>query len=85
MLVCRWHGDQSNLILLNYNEAEVSFSPAPTIQSWQKIFDSAEPRWQGPGTRLPRWINAGEQSPLTQSATSFAVFQAAPTTEKVRH
>jgi maltooligosyltrehalose trehalohydrolase len=82
MLVRRWHGDQSNLILLNYNAAEVSFSPAPGIGSWQKIFDSAEQRWDGPGTCLADWFNAGEQSRLSQSATSFAIFQAAPTTVK---
>jgi hypothetical protein len=81
--VRRWHGDQSNLILFNYNEAEVGFSPGPTIQSWQKIFDSAEQRWDGPGTCLPGWFNAGDQSRLSQSATSFAIFQAAPTTVKI--
>jgi maltooligosyltrehalose trehalohydrolase len=82
LLVRRWQGDQSNLILFNYNEAEVSFSPPPTIQSWQKIFDSAEPPWDGPGTSLPRWINAGDRSRLSQSATSFAIFQAAVATVK---
>ncbi|MPZ77222.1 MAG: malto-oligosyltrehalose trehalohydrolase [Deltaproteobacteria bacterium] len=78
LLMRRWNRDQTNLILYNFSDAEVSLAPALPAGRWQKIFDSAAARWQGPGTRLREFLNAQEELSLTLSAASFALFQAAP-------
>jgi maltooligosyltrehalose trehalohydrolase len=78
MLMRRWNGDQANLIFYNFNDADVSLAAAIPAGDWQKIFDSAAPTWDGPGARLPETLQGGEELSLSMSASSFALFHAAP-------
>ncbi|MEX0803842.1 MAG: malto-oligosyltrehalose trehalohydrolase [Candidatus Binatia bacterium] len=78
MLMRRWNRGQTNLILYNFSDAEVSLAPALPAGRWRKIFDSAAAQWQGPGTRLAEFLDAREELSLTLSAASFGLFQAAP-------
>jgi maltooligosyltrehalose trehalohydrolase len=42
--------------------------------AWQKVADSAEPRWAGPGAVLAERIESGGQTQVTMPARSAAVF-----------
>jgi maltooligosyltrehalose trehalohydrolase len=85
MLMRRWERDQTSLILYNFNDLEVSLAPALPAGYWQKIFDSAAPRWDGPGTHLPELLNAREETLLSLSASSFALFHGAPNPVNARY
>jgi len=75
----RWKGDQSDLIFYNFSDAEVSLATAIPAGDWQKIFDSAAPKWEGPGARLPETLQGGEEElSLSLSAWGFALFHAGP-------
>lgn len=78
MLMGRSKDDQANLIIYNYSDVEVSLTPAIPAGDWQKIFDSAALKWDGPGARLPEILPGGEESALSMSAWAFALFHAGP-------
>ena len=78
MLMRRSKDDQANLIIYNYSDVEVSLTPAIPAGAWQKIFDSAALKWDGPGARLPEILPGGEESALSMSAWAFALFHAGP-------
>ena len=78
MLMGRSKEDQANLIIYNYSDVEVSLTPAIPAGAWQKIFDSAALKWDGPGARLPEILPGGEESALSMSAWAFALFHAGP-------
>ncbi len=80
MLMRRWNGDQANLIFYNFTDADVSLAAAIPAGDWQKIFDSAAPKWDGPGARLPASLQGGEELSLSMSAWGFALFHAGPIT-----
>lgn len=44
----RWHGDQHVRCLLNFSRVSQTIS-VTTEQRWKKVFDSADPQWNGPG------------------------------------
>jgi maltooligosyltrehalose trehalohydrolase len=85
MLMRRWSGDQTILILYHFSEAEVSLAPAIPAGHWQKIFDSAAPQWDGPGACLPETLQGGEELALSISAWSFALFQDGATVAQANH
>jgi maltooligosyltrehalose trehalohydrolase len=43
----RWHNNQHVLCLLNFSNIPQTIS-VTTNQRWKKIFDSADPQWNGP-------------------------------------
>ncbi len=47
------------LLLLNLNQEEQRF-PLPAAPPWTLLLDSAAEQWQGPGSRLPRHLDAAE-------------------------
>ena len=78
MLMRRWKDDQANLVIYNFSDADVSFVPATPAGDWQKIFDSAALKWDGPDARLPETLPGGEESSLSMSPWAFALFHAGP-------
>jgi maltooligosyltrehalose trehalohydrolase len=82
MLMRRWKDDQANLVIFNFSDVEVSLTSAIPAGDWQKIFDSAALKWDGPGARLPETLPGGEESALSMSAWAFALFHAGSTEDK---
>jgi maltooligosyltrehalose trehalohydrolase len=78
MLMRRWKDDQSDLIFYNFSDVEVALAPTIPVGDWQKIFDSAVPKWDGPGARLPENLPGGEELSISMNASSFALFHAGP-------
>jgi maltooligosyltrehalose trehalohydrolase len=78
MLMRRWNGDQANLVIFNFSDADVSLTAAIPAGDWQKIFDSAAPKWDGAGARLPETLRGGEELSISMSVSSFALFHTGP-------
>jgi hypothetical protein len=80
MALRRWHRDQSNLVLYNFSDADVSLAAAFPGGKWQKIFDSAAQQWDGPGSPLADVMTGGQSCSISLAASSFALFQIEPET-----
>ncbi len=78
MLIRRWKDDQADLILYNFNDAEVTLTAAIPAGDWRKIFDSAALKWDGPSAGLPEDLPGGKELSLSMSAWGFALFHAGP-------
>jgi len=61
-------------MIFNFGDQPAPYSlPAP-IGSWNKIVDSAETRWAGPGSDVPIEISQSSELKLTLQPRSFCVF-----------
>ncbi len=70
----RWQGEDKALILLNFNHSLATFAPSIPKGIWRKKLDSAEPRWQGPGSTLPETITWDTTGVVQVSPKSLALF-----------
>jgi maltooligosyltrehalose trehalohydrolase len=59
---------------MNFSTHPVSFEAKPPAGDWQKILDSAELQWKGPGSSWPEKLQPSQAATL--SATSFVLYQA---------
>ena len=57
IMVERWHKKSRVLILINVNGSDVSIKPVTDDREWNKIMDSSESKWNGPGTLLKESMN----------------------------
>jgi maltooligosyltrehalose trehalohydrolase len=62
--------DDSLLILFNFSREEQVYTPTRAY-SLQKIFDSAEAQWKGPGATAPGRTETGEMTILPLSAVVY--------------
>lgn len=60
--------------ILNFNQKEVSFKASPG-GIWQKILDSAESKWMGPGSTMPEKLTHEQE--VTIPGHSFALYELA--------
>jgi maltooligosyltrehalose trehalohydrolase len=49
------------VILLNFDDATVPYTPEKNVVSARKLFDSSALEWQGPGEICPEILTAGKQ------------------------
>jgi maltooligosyltrehalose trehalohydrolase len=61
--VQRWTDGQQIICFLNFSSQNQTVSVPDSINQWQKLFDSAEPKWNGPFASSPI-INTGEEIKL---------------------
>ncbi|MGK2904764.1 MAG: malto-oligosyltrehalose trehalohydrolase, partial [Desulfuromonadales bacterium] len=76
----RWQGDCRILGLMNFSRQERPFHWPALPGRWQKLVDSAEPRWSGPGSYLPDSV--GEAELVTMAPVSAALFKQTPLKER---
>ncbi|ARV58544.1 malto-oligosyltrehalose trehalohydrolase [Nostocales cyanobacterium HT-58-2] len=69
----RWSEDNQVLCLMNFNQNEVTFSPAISGNAWRKILDSADKKWQGAGSLLLE--NLSNTQELTMCSQSFTLYE----------
>jgi maltooligosyltrehalose trehalohydrolase len=50
LMLVRWHGKQKVCCLMNFSAAEQPVDLSAN-ESWKKVLDSADPKWDGPGTK----------------------------------
>jgi maltooligosyltrehalose trehalohydrolase len=66
--------DKQAFYVLNFNIQPVTFKLEPPSGSWQKILDSADLCWNGPGVILPQTVSL--TSSVTIAPSSFALYEA---------
>ena len=72
LLLRRWSNESQIFAILNFNTKNVTLKPIPS-GNWQKILDSADPKWMGPGATLPEKPTPEQE--LTIPPQSFALYQ----------
>lgn len=72
IMMRRWHQRSQVLILLNFSEKELTFLFPDQPGTWEKLLDSAESRWDGPGSSLPERTARAQK--LTMAPLSAVLF-----------
>jgi len=73
LLMRRWWGESDMVCLFNFSSEDTRLNPHELpVGNWEKLLDSAEEFWHGPGTLLPGTITADES--LTLKGHSAAVY-----------
>ncbi|MGH8002310.1 MAG: malto-oligosyltrehalose trehalohydrolase [Brasilonema sp.] len=70
----RWSDNNQILCFMNFNQSNVTFEPTIPGNDWKKILDSADHKWQGSGSVLPKEISSEQE--LTMPSQSFTLYQA---------
>jgi maltooligosyltrehalose trehalohydrolase len=68
----RWKYDNHIVCFFNFNSADMKFIPLLPEGYWEKMIDSSDVIWKGPGSLLPERISAGEE--MTLRGHSFAMY-----------
>ncbi len=74
ILLHRWQNNSQVFSILNFNQQDVNLKIDFPPGKWQKILDSAEPKWMGSGSYLPEKITTTEPELLIKPH-SFVVYQ----------
>ena len=70
----RWDGDDETLIAMNFSDRSVEVQTTPRTGTWDRVLDSAEERWGGPGTRTPAELIAASEVRFSLAPHSVAVY-----------
>ncbi|BAU63997.1 malto-oligosyltrehalose trehalohydrolase [Stanieria sp. NIES-3757] len=73
LLLHRWQENSQIFSILNFNHQNVNLKITFPSGKWQKILDSAEPKWMGSGSDLPKEI-ATEDQKLLIKYHSFVIY-----------
>jgi maltooligosyltrehalose trehalohydrolase len=73
LLLHRWCNEGQIFCLLNFNQVDISLAPTIPGGNWQKILDSADRKWSGPGSSMPETLSVGQS--IAVRASSFALYQ----------
>jgi maltooligosyltrehalose trehalohydrolase len=75
LLVRHWRDDEDLIVLFHFGGRPATLSLPFPSGAWSLRFDSAERRWDGPGSWLPPMIQGdGGDVPLSLAALSCAVY-----------
>ncbi len=69
----RWAGDNHVMALFNFTRSDMETGPILRAGGWNKVMDSSDTIWQGPGALLPGQIKQDEG--VKMRAESFALYQ----------
>ncbi|MBV9385797.1 MAG: malto-oligosyltrehalose trehalohydrolase [Chroococcidiopsidaceae cyanobacterium CP_BM_ER_R8_30] len=65
--------DSQIFCVMNFNKSSNTFTPSLTSYNWQKILDSADTKWMGPGARMPETLVP--ENSLKIPSQSFALYK----------
>jgi maltooligosyltrehalose trehalohydrolase len=71
LVLNRWADEQHIICLMNFSKEKKNIQLQKEVHQWQKLFDSADLIWSGPGAS-PRLVNAG--SPVTLQPESIIIY-----------
>lgn len=75
LLFMRRYSEENQVFyVMNFSDRTLTFDTEPPSGSWQKLLDSADIKWMGPGATMPDKLIPGEL--LTIPAKSFVLYQA---------
>jgi maltooligosyltrehalose trehalohydrolase len=71
LILSRWHDEQKLICLMNFSGSSQTFLLPSSSNQWDKIFDSADPVWNGTST-APETIDAGSE--IAIQPESFIIY-----------
>jgi maltooligosyltrehalose trehalohydrolase len=75
LLARYWKEDEDLIVLFNAGRKKTVVPVPIPAGSWRLRFDSADRRWEGPGSRLPCMTHGGDEDiPMELTARSCAVY-----------
>ncbi|MCT7948934.1 malto-oligosyltrehalose trehalohydrolase [Ancylothrix sp. C2] len=73
VLLHRWHQESHIFVAMNFNDKDVTFKANISGGNWNKILDSAEQKWMGPGYTMPNLLMEAQE--VTIKPQSFVLYQ----------
>ncbi|HUG89210.1 MAG TPA: malto-oligosyltrehalose trehalohydrolase [Planctomycetaceae bacterium] len=74
----RWTVDRGVFVVFHLGESAAPLSAPLPAGRWEKIIDTADARWDGPGSSLPAELESSGEVPLTAAPHSFVLYSRAP-------
>ncbi|MEX0785288.1 MAG: malto-oligosyltrehalose trehalohydrolase [Dehalococcoidia bacterium] len=78
LVLRRWNGESEAAALFNFSDTESSASVRLPEGHWRKRIDSADERWQGPGSALPDNVESAGEIEVVLRPLSVGVFLKEP-------
>jgi len=75
LLVQRSRKEQEVVMVLNFGDQSATYSLPTPASSWNKLIDSAETKWAGPGSNVPIQVAQSSKLKVTLQPRSFCVFE----------
>ena len=72
----RWSSDNQACVVFNYGSAAASIDLPLPQGKWHKAFDSADPRWRGPGSAGPPEFDSNGSLSVSLNGRSFILLTA---------
>jgi maltooligosyltrehalose trehalohydrolase len=72
LVMKRWRDTEQILAFFNFSKHDVDGPRLFLTESWKKVLDSSDHRWNGPGTLLPESLQPDDQAVVR--AESFALY-----------
>jgi maltooligosyltrehalose trehalohydrolase len=69
----RWKDSSHTLMILNFNKSDITIGNLAGGKKWEKVLDSSDETWDGPGSSLPPSIAADVE--VLVRAESFALYR----------
>ncbi len=77
LLLRRWRDSRQRLVVFNFEKSAASIRASIPPGLWEKILDSSDAQWDGPGAGTPDQIDPSPDLQLTLPASSFAFYKTA--------
>lgn len=72
--VRRWLENDEVLVIYHFGPSPLELTLPVPAGLWQKLLDSAEPKWLGPGSALPEILASSGEASLTLAPQSLVLF-----------
>ncbi len=70
LLLHRWYRESHVCVLMNFNREDVRIKISFPEGKWQKVLDSSDKKWLGPGSALPDSLQEAAESLISASGLS---------------
>jgi maltooligosyltrehalose trehalohydrolase len=74
LLLRRWRDSNEVVIILSFNQAQVSVTLPVPPGRWRRLLDSTEERWLGGGSASPDIVESGGEAAMTLPPRAVVVF-----------
>jgi maltooligosyltrehalose trehalohydrolase len=74
LFLSRWKGTNHILSLFNFNENERTLKISLSKGNWEKVLDSSDKKWKGPGSLMPETIKEKGNNKITLRGRSVILY-----------
>jgi maltooligosyltrehalose trehalohydrolase len=75
LLVRRWTGSNEVMIIFNFNSEPQELCGRMPSGTWHCLLNSAEPQWNGPGSKVPERLVASPSTRMVVGGASVVSFE----------